>query len=267
MLTFDDGFYNFYSQAAPILREFQLPATLYAVSDSIDNNRPNLGLMTRDLILRSTQASIESPIPGDAGGVSLATPADRERFTKRCLDALKLLNPDEKVSLVRTLAERLGVDMDRLLGARIWHTVNADEMRELSAEGFCIQLHTHTHLNVVDYAAELEDELSQNRSTIERVTCKDASHFCYPSGCWERRSWDQLRKSGVVSATTTRQGPNFLKTPLLALRRVLNGENRSQLEFEFEMSNLRWLLWAVLHPRYYAMPTERVKFKQATGAY
>jgi len=267
VLTFDDGFYNFYSQAAPILKEFQVPATVYAVSDSLDDNRPNLGMMARDLILRSTQNSVESPIPGESQSYSLATSSERARLTKRVLDALKSLSPGEQELLIQKLATGLSVDLAPLIAGRIWHTINVDEMCELSADGFCIQLHTHSHLNVVDYAANLEEELQLNRSAIERVTCRDASHFCYPSGCWEQKSWDQLRKSGVVSATTTRQGPNFRKTPLLALRRVLNGENRSQLEFEFQMSNLRWLLWAMLHPRYFSAPTEQAKYKQASGAY
>ena len=32
VLTFDDGFYDFHRQAAPLLREYQLPATVYVTS-------------------------------------------------------------------------------------------------------------------------------------------------------------------------------------------------------------------------------------------
>ena len=62
-----------------------------------------------------------------------------------------------------------------------------------------------------------------------------------------------------MTATTTRSGPNVPSTPLLALRRLMNGEDRTELEFEFELSNIRWLLARLVGRADHAVPTEKVR--------
>jgi peptidoglycan/xylan/chitin deacetylase (PgdA/CDA1 family) len=263
VLTFDDGFHNFYSVAAPILREYGMPATVYAITSELASDGPNTTLLVRDLVLRTRAESIEWSMNGSpAGRVALKSGRNRDQFTGQILALLKNRDYGERLDLARKLAAALGVDIDAIIASRTWHHLSAFEMRELSQQGFSIQLHTHHHLNVVDHADVLDEELRLNRQSIVDVTGSSPVHFCYPSGCWSRETWPALERAGIASATTTKQGPNLRQTPAYALRRVLNGEDRSQLEFEFELSNLRWLAWAAMHPRNWRTPTPHTTFKQ-----
>jgi peptidoglycan/xylan/chitin deacetylase (PgdA/CDA1 family) len=120
-----------------------------------------------------------------------------------------------------------------------------------------MQLHTHSHFNVVDHANLAAEQVRVCRATVEATTGLPAPHFCYPSGRWTKDIWPTLEREGVTTATTTRSGPNFTTTPLLSLRRVMNGEDRTQLEFEFEMSNVRWLLSRLVGRGDYSTPSEK----------
>ncbi|MFC7193458.1 polysaccharide deacetylase family protein [Halosimplex aquaticum] len=41
-ITFDDGFSNFYKYAVPLLRKYEIPATVFIVSGTLDNTKTNL---------------------------------------------------------------------------------------------------------------------------------------------------------------------------------------------------------------------------------
>ena len=54
----------------------------------------------------------------------------------------------------------------------------------------------------------------------------------------------------------------------MALRRVLDGEDRNQLEFEYEMSNLGWIINLVLgRARLYAPSEKAVAYSEHPVAY
>ena len=108
-------------------------------------------------------------------------------------------------------------------------------------------------------------EIEDNRQRIEAMTGSRPTHFCYPSGRWTKSIWPALQGEGVLTATTTRSGPNLPSTPLLALRRLMNGEDRSQLEFEFELSNLRWLLARLFGKADASTPSEKTRAYRETG--
>src|SRR5208337_3626171 len=40
VLTFDDGYRDFYVKAFPILKQYRLPATVFLITDSIDRTKP-----------------------------------------------------------------------------------------------------------------------------------------------------------------------------------------------------------------------------------
>ncbi|HLJ12114.1 MAG TPA: hypothetical protein VKU82_13045, partial [Planctomycetaceae bacterium] len=94
---------------------------------------------------------------------------------------------------------------------------------------------------------------------LEALTGRPARHFCYPQGFWNKAAWESLERNGVESATTTQHGPNLIGTPDLALRRLLDGESRTQLEFEVETSQVRWLAHVLVHWGRFAIPSEKTE--------
>ncbi len=259
ILTFDDGYYNVYSEAAPILRELKMPATVYMVTARIDAQTPTYNHLVSDIILTTSLTAAEVTTPGLEGAADLGNQAAKVAFMRRAIRAYPQDESKQEV-WVRRLADDLEVDMETYVRSRVWHSMNAAEVRELNDSGmFDMQLHTHEHKNVVDYPDATYDQVRICREDLERRTGRPARHFCYPQGYWNRHVWASLKRAGVETATTTQNGPNFVSTPDLALRRFLDGEDRTQLEFEVETSHLRWLLHVLFHPRRWSVPNEKLQ--------
>ncbi len=257
ILTFDDGYYNVYRQAAPILRERNLPATVYMVTARIESQTPTYGHVVSDVILTSRLTTVTLTTPGLEGDADLKTRDERVAFMRKAIRAFPL-DASQQEAWVRQLADDLEVDLDDLIGRRVWHSMNSDEVRELSQVGlFDFQLHTHEHKNVCDYADVAFEQAQVCRERLEALTGRPARHFCYPQGFWNRQAWAALQRAGVETAATAQNGPNFVGTPDLSLRRFLDGEDRTQLEFEVDTSHLRWLLHVLLHPQRLAIPNEK----------
>ncbi len=139
----------------------------------------------------------------------------------------------------RALAERLDVDYDRVVRERVFNLVTLEEIQEMAAAG--VQVHTHHHQFPNDEAVARR-QLADNRALLEPLTGRRLEHFCYPSGYWSARHWPWLSSAGFKTATTCEPGFNYPETPPLALRRFLDGEHISDLEFEAEMCGYKEIL-------------------------
>ena len=147
-----------------------------------------------------------------------------------------------RYDLVKRLSERLEVDYEEIEKSKILNLLNNDDIKKLSDDGVDFQLHSHRHLWPLDKRAALK-ELSENQTFLESLTGKTPRHFCYPSGIWRYEQLPYLFEAGIKSATTGLSGINYYqKTPLYLLRRIVDGERKSQIEFEAEMTGYLYLL-------------------------
>jgi hypothetical protein len=119
--------------------------------------------------------------------------------------------------------------------------MSADEIRACVASGMDVQLHTHRH-RFDEEPALARGEVVENRAQLAPLAGAPLRHFCYPSGVWSTRHWPSLAATGVVTATTCDPGLNYPDTPRFGLRRFLDGEDISQIEFEAEVSGFSELL-------------------------
>jgi hypothetical protein len=83
---------------------------------------------------------------------------------------------------------------------------------------------------------------------LEPVVGRRLRHLCYPSGIWSEEQWQTLQSLDIRSATTCDRGFNSRSTPLLALKRFLDSEHLSQVEFEAELSGFTPTLRRLLRP-------------------
>ena len=267
VLTFDDGLYNFAASAAPVLRQFDLPATVYLVSEPMLSQQPAFPLLIHDIVLRTGLTRAPRSLSQVAPSTSLVSTRDRDVVAGIMLEQLRALPLDtnDRIEFARRLARSLEVDIDEILERRIWHYLSSDEIIELSRAGFDVQVHGHTHRNVVENIDVTEEETRTCREVIEKTLGRAATDYCYPSGFWHEAAWPHLERAGMRSATTTLNGPNFGKTPLLALRRYMDAENRTLDEFLLDTSNLRWLLHVLRKPSRLYAPSEKLRRFVETG--
>ncbi len=233
-ITFDDGTSDFYRRAFPLLKEFGFPVTLYLTTFYSYYQRPVFDLMCSYLLWKGRNTTLDlEKITGRALRMDLHNVASQE-VARREIQAFvgaQKLSADEKDAFAAALAAHLDLDYDTLLAQRIMHNLTADEVGQLAAGGVDVQLHTHRHRTPLDRQLFLR-EIDDNRKSIQEMTGRSPTHFCYPSGIYDLRFFPWLREAGVVSATTCELGFASRSSDQLLLPRFLDNATLSSIEFE-----------------------------------
>jgi len=258
VVTFDDGYYNFLEVAAPLLLARGVRATVYVVSGNMYQAQPYHPLVLRYALLATKCTHPALTDPCFQCESSFRLPQDRGRILMLARAKLEELSwdGDERNEFCSRFCADLDLDFQELLFSRRWSSVTCADARTLVKMGFSVQLHSHKHQHVTETRETFADDLETCRRLIEDATGTSALDYCYPAGLWDKQAWNVLAAAGIRSAVTTQIGPNFARTPSFALRRVLDYEAQTQLEFECHMSNFRWLIHVVFHPWELYQPSE-----------
>jgi peptidoglycan/xylan/chitin deacetylase (PgdA/CDA1 family) len=233
-VTFDDGLSDFHRRAFPIIREFNIPVTLYLTTFYSHYQRPVFDLMCAYLLWKGRDKVVNlKPLTGNDLQLDLARTNSRagalqeiHGFARRAE-----LSADEKDTFAASLAKHLDVDYDTLLANRVMHNLTADEVSDLSGGGINIELHTHRHRTPLDHNLFVR-EIEENRASILAMTGKSPNHFCYPSGKYDLRFLPWLQELGVISGVTCDIGFASSTSDRLLLSRFLDSSNLSPIEFE-----------------------------------
>jgi peptidoglycan/xylan/chitin deacetylase (PgdA/CDA1 family) len=233
-ITFDDGGFDFYSEAYPILRSYGFPATVYLTTYYSDHQFPVFHLICWYMLWKRRGGAVAlRNVTGSSEVVDLTSGNSCKEVVNMLIAFAEKekLSAEQKNELARKLAHALDLDFDRFLEARLLQLMNPVEVAELANQGVDFQLHTHRHRSPLDKAL-YQKELSDNRSSIERATGSAPHHFCYPSGRHRREFLPWLREAGVVSATTCDPGLASSTSDPLLLPRLVDVESLSAIEFQ-----------------------------------
>ena len=233
-VTFDDGMYDFYERAYPILERYQIPATVYLTTYYSEFNRPVFGVFCAYLVWKGRERVLDLGrlVPG-ASAIDLRTASARQRAHQQIITHVTRTRAtaQEKDALAGRLAGELGVDYEPLIQRRLLHVMSRKEVSELAGKGIDFQLHTHRHRTPLDHDLFLR-EIDDNRRHIRQLVGYDASHFCYPSGRYRLQFLPWLREAGVESATTCVTGMADARTEPLLLPRIVDGGQLTPIEIE-----------------------------------
>lgn len=214
MITFDDAYCDFADQAWPILKRYNLPATLFVPTAFPDN--PVRSFWWDDLYyaLRATERREDLDTP--AGRISLATEADRDQALTRLRDYVKSLPHEEAMAWVDHICRKLGVLMPERA------VLSWDRLRQLAGEGVTLGAHTRTHplMNRVSLEAARAEAVGSLRD-LEQEIGSALPIFAYPSGGFNDEVVRLLKEEGIELAFTAVRGINDWRTAdRLRLRRI-----------------------------------------------
>jgi peptidoglycan/xylan/chitin deacetylase (PgdA/CDA1 family) len=201
LVTFDDGYRDFLTEAWPVLRRYGVPAVLFVPTAFPGAGRPfwwdelhGVVTATRHEVVRMTSGL---PLP-------LRTPQERWTAVRVLNRALKMLPPAELSARLSELHTALGApDFPRP------STLSWGELRSLAAEGLAIGSHTRTHaaLPLVP-DTQVADELRDAHSDLTRELERPAPLFSYPYGMADPRAPGVLRALGYAAAFISLLGRN-----------------------------------------------------------
>jgi peptidoglycan/xylan/chitin deacetylase (PgdA/CDA1 family) len=139
--------------------------------------------------------------------------------------------------ILKGMATALHLELDEVLKQNRFMLMDAREVGLLGSNfGWEVQLHTHRHVLPASSMEAMMHEITENKSRLEAWTGRTCTEFCYPSGMYEPQHPGWLRAAGIHSATTCDAGLNDSDTNRMLLKRYLDHENWSDLQFEAAMS-------------------------------
>lgn len=234
-ITFDDGTYDFYSQAYPRLRDYGFPATVYQTTFYCDYRQPVFHLICSYMLWKRRGRVVKAAgADGIPAVLDLGTAAGRAKALSHLVTFAEneKLREEQKNELAARLASVLDVDYSELVRKRILQLMRPEEISQLAHQGVDFQLHTHRHRTQLNENLFLREIRDNRKRLLEMMPDTATSHFCYPSGVYHLEFLPWLKKEGVISATTCE---NNLASPddnPLLLPRFVDTSGRSPLEFE-----------------------------------
>ncbi len=219
VITIDDGFSTVRSVAAPILKRFDFPATVYVSTYFMGREEPVYNILIDYILWKSGTEELVLP---------------QGQFRQESIPNGATANSAERAACAHDIAERLGVDVAPVVAARSFHLMTAEEIQQLEDYNIDVQLHTHRHRWSLQDLVENERELRDNSESLKRLCNHPLVHFCYPTGVFNPDHTDWVGSMGLKSATTMERGVNHIGQSQFALRRITDGSNVSRIEFEAE---------------------------------
>ncbi len=224
-ITFDDGWLDNYEFAFPILREINIPATIFLVSDMIGSNKQ---FWPERLARTITAIAANHPKQWTHSSlVWLRSAVTDYKFTNTAptteeisqLIAYAKQLPDQEIHARLNLIEsELGLN-EQSQNASL---LNWTQIIEMTKSGI-IETGSHTchhiRLNSQIPLQMLEQEIIQSKRFIEQQTGQPVTTFCFPNGEHSENAL-KLVRNHYSGAVTTARGWNSVNSDDYLLQRI-----------------------------------------------
>ncbi|MGE0621958.1 MAG: polysaccharide deacetylase family protein [Pseudomonadales bacterium] len=193
LVTFDDGYRDFATNAWPVMKELGIPVVLFVPTAYPSGERPGFWWdRLHAAITRTTRDVLVAP---GLGEFSLATPELRRAAYKRLRNHVKSLPHTRAMTWVEDQVASLAElpDLNRVLS---W-----DELRALAAEGVSLCSHSRDHalLTRLDPRTLMEDlRESQSRLNDELGAHTAPATLAYPANAANGAVRQAARDAGYV---------------------------------------------------------------------
>ena len=178
-ITFDDGYLNNLTTAAPALKDAGLPATFFLATGFLDERRWLWNDRIETTIFHTKRQDAQIDIAGEH--VSLADVGARRDALRKVKRKLKQFHWRDAQKQVEDIARTLEVDAPAPTGLHEFMTW--DQARKLPDMGFTLGAHTVNHAILSRVPPEeAEREILDSRDRIVAMTGTCSTTFCYPNG-------------------------------------------------------------------------------------
>jgi peptidoglycan/xylan/chitin deacetylase (PgdA/CDA1 family) len=223
-VTFDDGWRDFYDFAFPILRKYQVPATVFLPTGFIGSNCTFWTDRLAQLLKK-----IESSSTGKAVGSNrsedplvhriLCNQSNLPEWIEYSINLLKgeIEERIEKVLCeLALLAGGFSRSERRFLTWKEVREAQASDLIDFGSHTVRHQILTHLDSGVI------QTELKESRQKLiqEKAVHSEFIPFCYPNGNYSVKIKELVQDAGYSTACTTRYGINFPQGDRFALKRV-----------------------------------------------
>lgn len=200
-ITFDDGYHDFLDYSMPLLQKFNLPATLFVVTDCIENNTPTWTYLVDYLFENSDKLQLSDfkfpDLPSEFQNVKWLNRNERMNFGKRIKQYLKWIPSGKREAIISSLVDNFN-DVKNPDGMMLtWK-----ELNEIKAAGIEIGSHSisHSTLASIEDENELKQELEVSAKILKQKLSTISPVFSYPCGSYNERVKTFTQSAGYKAA-------------------------------------------------------------------
>jgi peptidoglycan/xylan/chitin deacetylase (PgdA/CDA1 family) len=209
-ITFDDGYWDNYEHAYPLLKSAGIPATIFVTSEQVDSEREFWWDDLERLLLLPQQLPEHLRISvGDQEYEWRLDSVEQRRCVHQAIhNLLRPLDADTRDEVLDGLANWVGLEQS---GRSDYRAMTTGELIEL-AQSKCVDIggHTMSHPVLSTLSAEAQyGEIIGGRQRLESIIGRRVSTFAYPYGAsqdFTDETAEIVREAGFQSACTTIPG-------------------------------------------------------------
>lgn len=186
-ITFDDGYENNYLRAVPLLKQYNFPATIFVIGNSVENDNTitwydHLFFIQHRLNYKDIDTSV-------VGQPSVSSLHELIRLIQR-------IDLDKRLLLYKELDKQ--VKLEEVIGnypREFWKLMTATENRDLSRGGLIeIAAHSYSHPNLGEIALPAAiEELKKSKQLLEEAIAMPVQAIAYPDGSYT----DEVKKASL----------------------------------------------------------------------
>lgn len=229
VVTFDDGYKDMYLNAYPILRKYNVPATVFLTTGHIGTGELFWWDKIGYVIYNTRLDRIE------LNGISYSSRTIEDKA--RTVDALILEankeSEEKKKALISSMITVANVKVPDNLGEKL--ILSWSEIQEMSSNAIDFGAHTITHPILTRISLEqAKYEILQSRAEIQNRLNKPVHTFAYPrghSGDFSGQIAMLLEQAGFKCAVTAIPGMVSQQAALYNFSRIAPGKNHRAFKF------------------------------------
>jgi len=228
VLTFDDGYEDVYRNAFPVLKEYDLPATVFVSTGFVDSDRlpwtDELGFLFKE----TAKVDLGIEVGERRERFSWRDEAARLGAFREVKNRLKELYDPDRVELCDHIKEQLAVSSHNPV-----QILTSSKIREMGEAGISFGSHTVHHQILTRISPRLaQEEIRESKLQLERILSREVKGFCYPNGGvgdFNDVIKSMVQHAGFQYACTTVEGVNGPGRDRFALRRTWTSERSLSL--------------------------------------
>jgi len=226
IVTFDDGWKDNYENAFPVLKKYEISATVFLSTGFVGTDKwfwqQKLGCQIKTLLNHpQLLAEIDREKSGGVIADILKVPSrirnEPERYLDSIIRKLKLNMPDKIEEIIKRIEIYTGLNRY----PSVPQILNKKEIAEMSERGIYFGSHGISHRVFTALESSVVDaELRDSRRFIENEGYRFIPVLSYPNGDFNEEIINRAQRWGYRAGVTTMSGVNMHGGNLFKLRRI-----------------------------------------------
>jgi len=223
-VSFDDGFENNFSIAAPILDALNIPSVFYVSTHLIQNNTMTWIDQIECCLEQTESGTIR--LPGLSKDLSFNNQETKIKVADTLRSEVKIRKDIDLELLVGTIFDQcqmvpVNKSDDPLDRKMSWEQVKKLHEHQI----FTVGGHSHHHVNLAFLNDDdLDFEIRTSLQLLKKEADIDAKYYSYPEGleyCYSKKVIRKLKSYDIICSPTAIDGVNDIETDLFHLKRIM----------------------------------------------